>query len=272
MTHPFLADPENARGYAHLLAVPVGTVRKWATSLGWKKGKMQRFLAGLSRYQIGELQSCKTHSVFRPLNAPIHPFTPRVNNPPVAPTHDVYRSVPGVPGTDRYASAALGSTGLEGKEPSATATPGSEYSTALITAMNDALSARFMESYRRVLLDNRSSIEAAGRLELAGLPADKAEAHLLTQCRLFNPSKHGKGQLPKSLAYFERGTLKAWKTEAQLTIPLMQLERSSPDPGPRYQQYVPPAPDLPTAKPETIDSVAQEWRALANSPKPPRRP
>jgi hypothetical protein len=136
--------------------------------------------------------------------------------------------------------------------------------------MNEALAARFKESYRPVLLDNASSIAAADRLENAGVPAGKGEAHLLVQCRLFNPSKHGKGELPKSLAYFERGVLKAWKTEAQLAIPLMQLERG--DNPPRYQEYVPPASDQPPIKPETIESVAREWRALANSPKPPRRP
>jgi hypothetical protein len=132
--------------------------------------------------------------------------------------------------------------------------------------MNDALLARFKESYRRVLEDNKSSVASAGRLELAGIPVDKAEAHLLVQCRLFNPSKHGKGDLPKSLAYFERGILKAWKNEAQLAIPLMQLETT------KYQEYVPPANDLPIAKPETIDAVAQDWRAIASSPTRPRRP
>jgi hypothetical protein len=137
--------------------------------------------------------------------------------------------------------------------------------------MNDGLSARFQESYRPVLADNVSSIAAADRLELAGVPAGKAEAHLLVQCRLFNPSKHGKGDLPKSLAYFERGILKAWKNEAQLAIPLMQLERSA-DPGPKYQEYVPPANEKPIAKPETVDAVAQDWRRVASSPTRPRRP
>lgn len=269
-THPFLADPENARGYAHLLAVPLGTVRTWAKSLGWSRSKTQRFLASLSRYQIGEVQSCKTHSVFRSSITPYHPKGDKA--PPVAQTHDVSRCVPGRPGVSRRVPAALGSTGLEAKEPSAKAdAAGSEYSRALITAMNEALLARFKESYRPVLLDNRSSIRAATRLELAGVPLDKGEAHLLVQCRLFNPSKHGKGELPKSLAYFERGTLKAWRTEAQLQIPLMQLERSSTDPGPKYQEYTPPAADRPIAKPETIDSVAREWRQVAGSPIPPRR-
>jgi hypothetical protein len=261
--HPFLQDPENARGYAHLLAVPLGTVRTWAKSLGWSRSKTQRFLASLSRYQIGEVQSCKTHSVFRPLDGKSQgiPHHPSISLPAVALTHDVSRCVPGRPGMSRCVPAALGSAGLERKEPSATAdAAGSEYSRALIVAMNDALSARFKESYRPRLLDNKSSIAAAGRLELAGVPVDKAEAHLLIQCRLFNPSKHGKGELPKSLAYFERGVLKAWRTEAQLQIPLMQLERSSTDPGPKYQQYVPPAPDLPPAKPETIDSVMNALR------------
>lgn len=271
--HTFLQDPEYARGYAHLLAVPIGSVRTWARSLGWSRSSMQRFLASLRREHLGEVQSCKTHSVFRPLSGKtkgfVHPPSPV--HTPVAQTHDVARCVPGRPGTSRYVPAALGSSGLVGKEPSATAEAGSEYSRALITAMNDALLARFRESYRSVLVDNVSSIAAADRLEKAGVPADKAEAHLLVQCRLFNPSKHGKGDLPKSLAYFERGILKAWKTEAQLTIPLMQLERSI-DPGPRYQEYVPPASDLPIAKPETIDAVAQDWRAIASSPTRPRRP
>lgn len=271
----FLEDRENAHAYAHLLAEPVGTLRSWARALGWSLGRMQRFLANLSRYQLGEIQSCKQHSVFRPLNGISQgfPHPSPISPPPVAPTHDVYRGVSGCIDTHRGASAALGSTGLEGKEPSAKAdAAGSEYSRALIGAMNDALSARFKESYRPVLSDNKSSLAAARRLELAGMPADKAEAHLIVQCRLFNPSKHGKGELPKSLAYFERGTLKAWRTEAQLAIPLMQLERSVPDPGPKYQEYVPPANDLPPAKSETIDQVAQEWRSIASSPTRPRRP
>lgn len=273
--HPFLQDPENARGYAHLLAVPIGTVRTWARSLGWSRSSMQRFLASLCREHLGEVQSCKTHSVFRPLSGKTKgfPHPPPISPPAIAQNHDVARCVPGRLGTSRYVPAALGSSGLGGKEPSATApaTAGSEYSRALITAMNDALSARFKESYRPVLTDNDSSIAAADRLDKAGVPVGNAEAHLLVQCRLFNPSKHGKGELPKSLAYFERGILKAWKTEAQLTIPLMQLERSV-DPGPRYQEYVPPASGLPIAKPETIDAVAQDWRAMASSPTRPRRP
>lgn len=253
MMHPFLEDPENARAYAQLLAVPIGSVRTWASSLGWSTGKMQRFLASLRRYRLGEIQSCKHNTVFRPLkNSPINPKG-----------EEVYRRVPVRIDVHR---PPLGSSGLRAQKPSAA---GSEYSTALITAMNDALSARFKESYRPVLVDNHSSIAAAERLELAGVPADKAEAHLLVQCRLFNPSKHGKGELPRSLSYFERGIRKAWKNEAQFEIPLMQLETG--ESGPRYQEYVAPATEQPKAKAETIDNVAQDWRAIANSSTPPRR-
>lgn len=259
MTHAFLQDPEHARAYAHLSAVPIGSVRTWAKSLGWSNGKMQRFLGAIRRYRLGDVQSCDRHSVFRPLNSPINPKGEDANSPPAK----VHRFVS--VRTDAH-RPPLGSSGLSTKQPSAA---GSEYSTALITAMNDALSALFKESYRPVLLDNVSSIETAQLLESAGVPVDRAEAHLLVQCRLFNPSKHGKGDLPRSLAYFKRGIMKAWKNEAQLEIPLMQLERG--DDVPRYQEYIPPAIDLPIAHPDTINTVAEEWRAIANSSKPPRR-
>lgn len=265
MTHPFLEDPENDRAFAQLLAVPTGSVRTWAKSLGWSNGKMQRFLASLARYRLGEIQSCQHHSVFRPLNSGARIEQERERNPaPKQKPERVHRSVS--VRTDAH-RPPLGSSGLRTKKPSAA---GTEYSTALITAMNEALAALFKESYRPVLLDNVSSIDTAQQLELAGVPVERAEAHLLVQCRLFNPSKHGKGDLPRSLAYFKRGIMKAWKNEAQLEIPLMQLERGE-EQIPRYPEYVPPAIDLPIAKPETIDTVAQDWRAIANSPTPPRR-
>jgi hypothetical protein len=271
MMHPFLEDPENARAYAHLLAVPIGSLRTWAKDLNWSAGKLQRFIAALRRYRLGSVESCKHNSVFRPLNGktPGKTHPPPKNPPPFASDHDVHRSVSDRIDAHRCASAApLGSSGLVGKEPSAA---GSEYSNTLITAMNAALSARFLDGYRPVLIDNKSSIEAAHRLEHAGVPADRAVAHLEIQCRLFNPSKHGKGELPRSLAYFERGILKAWRSEAQLEIPLMQLERASSDDAPRYPKYVPPAGDRPIAKPESIDAGLQEFRSIANSPTRPRR-
>lgn len=247
--HTFLEDPENARAYAHLLAVPIGSQRTWATALGWSSGKMQRFLASLSRYRLGEIQSCKHGSVFRPLKAE----EPQRVHRGASMRIDVHRP-------------ALGSTGLVAKEPSAA---GLKYSTALITTMNDALVARFAEGYRAVLDDNRSSIEAADRLDLAGVPVDRAEEHLLAQCRLFNPSKHGKGELPRSLAYFERGIMKAWKGEAQLKLfPKMDMQV---EPAARVQEFKPDIVDRPPAGAETIAAGVEEFRAIANSNHRPQR-
>jgi hypothetical protein len=139
----------------------------------------------------------------------------------------------------------------------------------LIKAMNVALLVRFPESYQQVMLDNRSSVGAADRLELAGVPADRAEVHLQEQCRLFNPSKHGKGELPRSLAYFERGILKAWRGEAQLKLfPKMDMQV---DRVPQVQHYKPEEIDRPRAGTETITATAEEWRSIANSPHKPQR-
>lgn len=135
--------------------------------------------------------------------------------------------------------------------------------------MNDVFTARFADGYRAVLEDNRSSIDAALRLEVAGVPLDRAEAFLAAQCRLFNPSKHGKGELPRSLAYFERGIVKAWRDEAQLKLfPKldMQVDRS-----PRIPEYKPEQTDLPRADAETIAAGVEEFRAIANSPHKPQR-
>lgn len=135
--------------------------------------------------------------------------------------------------------------------------------------MNSSLHQRFSETYRPVLPDNRSSIEAALRLDVSGVPADRAVFYLEEQCRLFNPSKHGKGELPRSLAYFERGILKAWRGEAQLKLfPKMDMQV---DRGPSVQEYKPEEIDRPRAGAETITATAEEWRAIANSPHKPQR-
>ena len=257
--HTYLQDPENARAYAHLIEFPIGSVRKWAKALGWSDGKMQRFLGALRRYRLGSIEACQQHSVFRPLNSPLNPRGEDANSPPAK----VHRSVS--MRIDAY-RPPLGSSGLVEKEPSAA---GSEYSTALIKAMNVALLVRFPESYQQVMLDNRSSVGAADRLELAGVPADRAEVHLQEQCRLFNPSKHGKGELPRSLAYFERGILKAWRGEAQLKLfPKMDMQV---DRVPQVQHYKPEEIDRPRAGTETITATAEEWRSIANSPHKPQR-
>lgn len=268
MMHTYLQDPENARAYAHLIEFPIGSVRKWAKALGWSDGKMQRFLGALRRYRLGSIETCQHHSVFRPLNGKKEAFphpTP-VSPPPLAPPHEVHRSASVRIDAHRCVSAPLGSSGLVDQQPSAA---GLEYSTALIKAMNDALVARFADGYRAVLPDNRSSIDTATRLELAGVPPDRAEAHLLEQCRLFNPSKHGKGELPRSLAYFERGILKAWRGEAQLKLfPKMDMQV---DRVPRVPEYKTEEIDRPRAGEETIAAGVEEFRALANSPHKPQR-
>jgi uncharacterized protein YdaU (DUF1376 family) len=91
--------------------------------------------------------------------------------------------------------------------------PSSEYSDQLIDAMNETLLNRLGSEYHLIKRDQYGSREAAERLQKAGVPLTAALRILRTQCYQFNPSKHGKGELPKSLRFFEGGILHEWKSE-----------------------------------------------------------
>jgi hypothetical protein len=68
----YLQDPERARAYAYLIEHPFGTLRTWATAIGWTTGKMQRFLASLSRYRLGEISADKHGTSFTPSDPKVH--------------------------------------------------------------------------------------------------------------------------------------------------------------------------------------------------------
>jgi uncharacterized protein YdaU (DUF1376 family) len=107
--------------------------------------------------------------------------------------------------------------------------PRSEYSNRLIDVMNETLGYQLGQGYRRVLPDQYASLQAAARLQQQGVPLASAERHLRQQCRLFNPTKHGKGKDPSSLAYFEQGILKAWKSEPAPIADLISAYKPSLD-------------------------------------------
>jgi hypothetical protein len=248
VTHPLLRDPARKKVFELLIAVPTGTEREWAEAACWSRDKMRRFLSALVQAGIISRSVTPYGSTItvlkRDSDAAPSPHTARTQTAPQAPHL----------GSGSY---------LVGKEPSATAT---DYSRSLITAMNDALTARFPE-YRRVKLGNKSSLDAAARLELAGVPIASATKHLEDQVRGFNPSTHGNGDLPRSLAYFERGVRKAYEGEAQLTL-LPKLEMQV---VPRVPEYRAEIDDQPRAGTETIAAAAEDWRAVANSAQKPQR-
>jgi hypothetical protein len=248
VTHPLLRDPARKKVFELLIAVPTGTEREWAEAAHWSRDKMRRFLsalvqAGLISRKVTPYGSTITVLQRDSSDAP-RPHTDRTHAAPRAPH--------------------LGSCGLVGKEPSAETT---DYSTSLITAMNNALTARFADSYRHVKLGNKSSLAAAARLEAAGVSIDNAVRHVEDQVRGFNPSRHGKGDLPHSLAYFERGIVNAHRGEAQLKLfPKLEMQVVA-----RVPEYRAEVDDRPRAATETIAAAAEEWRAIANSPHKPQR-
>jgi hypothetical protein len=221
--HPYLMDPAHAEAFAALVANGYGTQRGWARAWGWTLPRVQRFLAALVRYRLAEVTSASHVTVVRPIEAdttrgqsdtpnPIRPDTTRGQY------RGQYRGQPVV---------TLG-TGYLDKQPrelEGDLEAGSGYTGTLINCMNGVLSERFGQEYRPVMHDNRASVAAGERLQVAGIDIDFAVAELRGGCWLFNPSKHGHGELPRSLAYFERGTVKAWATRAQQQLALLSSSR-----------------------------------------------
>jgi hypothetical protein len=139
----------------------------------------------------------------------------------------------------------------------------------LIAAMNGVFKQRLESTWRPILEDNYGSLAAAAKI-LARVPVDRAVPLVEEACVRFNPS-HSGGEWPRSLGhpFFYRYVVGAWRA-SQKDLESGQLNMLFVESTPRYKEYV-PAADLPKAKPETIDTVAEDWRAIANSPTPPRR-
>jgi hypothetical protein len=142
--------------------------------------------------------------------------------------------------------------------------------------MNGVLADRFGQEYRPVMHDNRASVAAGERLQAAGIDVDFAIAEVRGSCWLFNPSKHGRGELPRSLAYFERGIVKGWGMRAQQQLALL----SSTEGGAAAESRKPRANGVPTPIADSIAELrrsapeeVRSWRAsyAANGGAPPTR-
>jgi hypothetical protein len=260
--HPFLADPERAAAFEQLAANPSGSIRGWAKLLGWEATKAKRFVQSLIRYGLADIQSCRHGSVFRPLSDPLG----------VAPRGATDRPTPPQTATHRHTSkprhlAVLGAA-AESSRPSLDTgllDTGSRDADAkrLIGAMNEALGSSIGDSYVPVAEDNRGSHRAAEKLFVAGVPMDFAIAQLIRDARRFNPSRHGGGDIPRSVGFFVKGIITAWgRQREQLPLPriLTDVERSRP----AQKLYKPEVPER-VAAPETISQVMERLRAEVNS-------
>jgi HNH endonuclease len=110
-------------------------------------------------------------------------------------------------------SLGLGA-GLDEKEPV------DNYSAACIETMNEQLTSIFGAHYRRVKYDNKRSNLACDHWKAAGVELAFAIDEIRKACMRFHPEKHGRGRLPGTLGYFERGVLEAHATRSQTQLPL----------------------------------------------------
>lgn len=110
--------------------------------------------------------------------------------------------------------------------------PWSSIAVRLIPAMNDEFM-RLLGDYRPINPDNRGSHRAGHELEQAGVDPEWCEQKLRQLCRVFNPSKHGGGKPPRTLAYYAKTLIREWKLwESQYSLPLARVEPSHPEPAP----------------------------------------
>ena len=209
MTHPFLSNQENLRAFLQLSAVPTGSVRTWEQLLGWKPGRMQRFLKNAVKYGLAEVVTCKQHSTFRPLQG-------------VAGRSGVMCSV-ALPNQEQ-GSGLTESRLRRTVDNCKTQQPGARL---LIDAMNRGL--KGFDSYLPVSSDNYGSHKAARHwLVQTGIPLEEAVALLYRIVSAFSLEKSG-GEYPRSLGYFTKAVLAEWRRiqrdrEQLPLIPEMRLE------------------------------------------------
>jgi hypothetical protein len=269
MMHRYLLDPDRARAYALLIERPNGTLRTWATALGWKTGKMQRFMASLSRYRLGEIVSDRNGTTFRPnTDSKVHRLASVCT--------DAYRSV-SAPylGSGSGLTASSSKPGYAGTPAKADQQPGA---VRLIEAMNEILASNLGEHYRPVALDNFGSHRAARRwLVESAMPLEEALVLLRRHVGRFDLSKEKNGKPPISLGYFTKPMLREWamlqrEREQLALLPAidMNVERVQPPQQPIDSQMIQTG-EQPPASADSIVRGREEFLSLANSPLKPRR-
>jgi hypothetical protein len=249
MTHPFLADPENLRAFQQLTASPTGSVRKWEQLLGWRPGRLQRFLANLVKYELAEIESCRQLSVFRP----------RVG---VAGRSGVMCSV--APPKQGHCSSLTKPSLRQKPRGKAEQQPGAEL---LIDAMNRSMK-RF-DSYLPVRADNFGSHRAAKRwLVDEQIPLEEAVTLLYRAAEGFDLNQAPGHDYPASIAYFSKVVTRSWQ--------MMQKHRQQLGLFPKQEMQVVRVPEYkaqptpPAATEEQIAALRMEFERAANDPATPR--
>lgn len=209
--HPLLLNPERRRAYEDLCAHPSGTERTWSARWGWSRSKVTRFLNALVRYGLAELVRTDVGTLVLTRTT----AEPRPNHPPVSNQNQIRSRSEPQPGQSRTTAEPrpnrLESRSISRSRPLEL---GPDEEVNLIRAMNQFLWLRFDDGFDEVSEDNRSSLATARKL-LRDFAYDEIADELRKAVALFNPSKHGKGKLPWSLTFFEKGLFKALRARAK---------------------------------------------------------
>ena len=213
LTHPYLRNDVRRMAFLDLVARPGGTYREWASRWDWTVPRVQRFISTLAKQRIvssrrtvwGTLVEVRYAADTKPIQ--------RHDTGSINPVHTSdTRPIP-------LGSKAGKQLNLETRTTNSIARSeeSDNYTTVLIDTMNAVLGQRFGDEYRPVMHDNHRSAGAIVRLRTSGVPLSFAREELAKHCRLFNPWKHGRGKLPGTLGYFERGIIKAFAARDQST-------------------------------------------------------
>ena len=230
--HPYLQDPERARAFEHLARQTAGTTRQWAEQLGWKRGKLNRFLDSVRRYRLADVETTPFGSRFRPCPGVLE--TDAAAEPErgrgavmAGPQPDHGRTTLGSTGFTRSSGPSERKPGTASGNDAGEAVPWSALAARMIPVINEEFT-RLLGEYRPIRPDSIGSHRAGHMLEKAEVDEVWCEQRLRQLCRVFNPSKHGGGEPPRTLAYFVGGLIRDWQ---QYSLPLL-TKATSPAPAP----------------------------------------
>jgi hypothetical protein len=202
--HPFLLQPSRQKAFADLANNGTGTYRAWAKRWGWSVSRVQRFISALDRLGIAMVTRTPYGTMIRvriTADSRIRNASASLSNrnefDPDSETNHL--------GSQTRSTTILGPRGVESAEEQTV----ESYTVACISVINEQLKSRFGPRFSPIRFDNLGSAGAGARLHAAGVELKFAIAKLRKDCADFNPVRQGRGQLPGSLAYFEKSLLKA---------------------------------------------------------------
>lgn len=201
--HPILNNPRRAAAYVTLRNNPRGSMRAWASAIGWKVSATHRFItrlraAGLLDLRLGTGNDGSV-LVFKPDASGTRPEQ-QIGTRSERNRND-HRTTSGrLEEEKRILDSRIGnSNGMQ-----------TEIEQVMGT-MNAILTNQFGAEYKPVMTDQIASNKALRELrETDGIPLEFILQRLRYDASAFNPEKAGNGKLPRSFKFFARRIKKAW--------------------------------------------------------------